>query len=83
MSTFVPSKDSKGNKLVAGEFKLPDVAADNDPRETVIELWDVEGPVTVNGSFLICDDAETFCVSHQPEFTVQLERDPEAGRRSA
>lgn len=61
-----------------------DVSADVDPREFLIDINSdskITEPLEITAKFMICDDAETFCIPVTEVFTVQLKEDPELGRR--
>lgn len=70
----------------SGKGPQVDVSADADPREFLIDITSGEPsrqPIEVTARFMICDDAETFCIPVTEVFQVYLVEDPELGWRSA
>lgn len=66
----------------SGEGPKPNVKADADPREFLIELTGrSEDSLRVTVSYFACDDAETFCKQVTQEYLVYLQRDADGGSR--
>jgi hypothetical protein len=69
--------------VVTKELPDPEVDADVDPREIVIEIdeADAKGPIEVTGKFFVCDDGATVCLALSQTYQVEMTVDKEVGRR--
>lgn len=70
-------------KQPSGAGPKVEAAADSDPREFLIDLQADQRnqPIELTVKFMVCDDAETFCVPVTQTYSVLLEQDPELGWR--
>ena len=63
----------------------PDVSADVDPREFLVEIQagDQDGPLRLTVSYFACNDAEGWCKAVRQHYVVRLAVDPDGGRATA
>lgn len=66
----------------SGKGPKPDVDADADPREFLVEVSGRSTePLKVTVKYFACDDADTFCVPVTQEYLVSFDRDRDGGSR--